>query len=762
MLGLIVLSVLLPAVELSLSKNHTLYIVALAAYPDTVIIPSWNGGASLTPAARVAVDEINNDSSILPDYRLELLERDDACDITFKAVTSFIETSFYSGKQVIGMVGPGCSEGALAIGELSKHDSIATLMVSVATTVELDNRTAYPYILRTVSSSYVYVKTYFDLMRQNNWKSVAVLFDYYRTYFSYTFDKFKDELMQNGNITFVGGVTETYFPLDALVQSRARVILGFLGGQVAPQLLCLAYHKKIMYPTYQWVFHDRSPNEFENGASFPLVDPSCPEGMCVCSGWELQAVLNNAIFCHYKLQRDYSDNTSLISGENFATFFNDTYKPAVQEYIAEKDIPYPIDLLYGPTYYDTVWSLARALDRADRMDNVSLKDYWPARGVSQLQTTKTILKRFFDTDFSFEGASGRISFSNVTGDTSTVVNIYQLGNNSDEPIASVTLLGVFDGTNLSLTVKGNFITDTFHTELVTLDIRAAVLFIVLQIVAFVSTVSLHIINVIYRHSAALKATSPKLNHIIFLGCYMIIAATMIFIVLGSFKPTTPNFAVQDFLCNAFWWLLVLGFTIIFGIMIGRLWRIYRIFTHFDDPGSLLSNYHLLGFVGLLISISSGCLVLWMVIDRLKYDIINTSIIDFNVIVYWDCNCRHFVFWILGLVLFLGILLGMMVTLAVLTRHITNRNFKYTKSTTALAYLLGILMCTGVPIYALFLHNTFNVNVTHSFMCVVLVSSVYLCNILIFLPPVVSIYREKYSSLCSSKQASNGIVPFSVK
>ena len=267
------------------------------------------------------------------------------------------------------------------------------------------------------------------------------------------------------------------------------------------------------------------------------------------------------------------------------------------------------------------------------MDNVSLKDYWPARGVSQLQTTKTILKRFFDTDFSFEGASGRISFSNVTGDTSTVVNIYQLGYNSDEPIASVTLLGVFDITNLSLTVKGNFITDTFHTELVTLDIRAAVLFIVLQIVALVSTVSLHIINVIYRHSAALKATSPKLNHIIFLGCYSCIAATMIFIVLGSFKPTTPNFAVQDFLCNAFWWLLVLGFTIIFGIMIGRLWRIYRIFTHFDDPGSLLSNYHLLGFVGLLISISSGCLVLWMVIDRLKYDIINTSINDFNVIVY---------------------------------------------------------------------------------------------------------------------------------
>ena len=738
MLGLIVLSVLLPTVDLSLSKNHTLYIVALAAYPDTVIMPSWDGGASLTPAARVAVDEINNDSSILPDYRLELLERDDGCDITFKAAASFVETSFYSGKQVVGMVGPGCSEAALAIGELSTHDSTATLMVSVATTVELNNRTAYPYILRTVSTSYVYVKTYFDLMRQNNWKNVAVMFDYYRTYFSHTFDKFKDEfakVVPDGNITFVGGVTKSYLPLDALVQSRARVILGFLGGEVAPQLLCLAYHKKIMYPTYQWVFHDRSPNEFEKG---------CPEGTCDCSGWELQAVLNNAIFCHYKLQRDYSDNTTLISGKNFTTFLNDTYEPAVLEYIAEKNISYPIDLLYGPTYYDTVWSLARALDRADRM-NVSLKDYWPARGISQLHTTKTILEHFFDADFLFEGASGRISFSNVTGDTSTVVNIYQLGNNSKEPIASVTLLGVFDGTNLSLTVKGNFITDTFHTELVTLDIRAAVLFIVLQIVAFVLTVSLHIINVIYRHSAALKATSPKLNHIIFLGCYMIIAATMIFIVLGSFKPTTPNFAVQDFLCNAFWWLLVLGFTIIFGIMIGRLWRIYRIFTHFEDPGNLLSNYHLLGFVGLLVCISSGCLVLWMVTDRLNFDIINTSIIDFNVIVYWDCNCRHFVFWILALLLFLGILLGMMVTLAVLTRHITNHNFKYTKSTTALAYLLGILLYTGVPIYALFLHNTFNVNLTHSCMCVVLVGSVYLCNILIFLPPVVSLYREKRGS-----------------
>ena len=740
MLGLMVLSLLLPTVEPS--KNHTLYIIALAAYPDTVIAPSWDGGASLTPAARVAVDEINNDSSILPDYRLELIEKDDGCDITFKAITSFVDASFYSGKQVVGMVGPGCSEAALAIGGLSTQASAAMLMVSVATTVKLTNRRAYPYILRTVSTTYVYVKTYFDLMEKNNWKKVAVLFDYYRTYFSYTFDKFRDEFAKrvpDGNITFVGGVTPSYFPLDALEQSHTRVILGFLGGEVAPQLLCLAYHRKIYYPTYQWVFHDRSIHEFENGSS--ITDKSCPNGVCVCTGWELQLVLNNAIFCHYKLQRDDTDSTTLISGGNFTTFFN-KLSPAVHKYIAEKDIPYPIDLLYAPTYYDTVWSLARALDRAVRVDSVSLKDYWPALGVSQLHTTQTILAQFFDSDFSFEGASGRISYSNMTGDSSTVVEVYQLYNNSIAPVASRKLLGVFNGTMLPSLKTGTFIPDAFSIELVALKYEVAVMFLVLLVVALAMTVSLHLINVIYRHNAAIKATSPKLNHFIFVGCYMIIAASMIFIVLGSFKSTTPNKPVHDFFCNAFWWLLVLGFTVIFGIMIGRLWRIYRIFTHFQDPGNLLSNYHLLGFVGCLVCISSGCLMVWMATDQLRYEVISRPIAEFKESVHWDCSCEHWVFWILALLIFLGVLLTTMVTLALLTRHVTNTNFKYTKSTTILAYLLGILLYAGVPVYVLFQHDANLVNLTHSVMCLVLVGSVYLCNAFIFLPPIFSLFREK--------------------
>lgn len=758
MLGLIVFSLFLPAVELS--KDHVLHIVALAAYPDNVTSPSWDGGASLTPAAIVAVNEINNDSSILPDYRLELIDRDDGCDLSFKAVTSFVESSFYSDKQVVGMVGPGCSEAALAIGGLSTHDSITTLMVSVATTVELINRTAYPYILRTVSTSYIYVKAYFELMVQNKWKNVAVLFDYYRTYFSYTFYKFRDEFaatITNGSITFVGGVTRTYFPLDALVQSHSRIILGFLGGELAPQLLCLAYHKKIYYPAYQWVFHDRSVNEFENGKSFTLVDPSCPGGQCSCSGWDFQVVLKNAIFCHYKLERDFSDNTTLISGENFTEFFN-KYSPAVNRYIQEKRWNPPLDLLYGPTYYDTVWSLARALDLAVRRNNVSLKDYWPARGgISQLQTTKTILARFFDEDFSFEGASGRIAYSIATGDTNTAVEVYQLYTNSVATTASRNLLGVFNGTKLPLLSSGNFIPDKFETELVALNIYAAGTFIVLLIVALVWTVSLHIINVVYRYTASIKATSPKLNHVIFIGCYMIMAATMIFIVSNSFKSHTSNISLQGFLCNAFWWLMVLGFTLIFGIIITRLWRIYRIFTHFQNPGNHLSNYHLLGFVGLLVCTITIFLVVWAVTDPLRYQLLSSSIPNFRILEYWDCNCKYFIFWILALLIFLAVLLGIMVTLAFLTRHVTNANFKYTKSTALLVYVLGVMLYAGVPIYAVFLHSEY-IDLSDSVMCIVLVGSICTCNVFIFLPPVISLCTERSTVYAVQNKQALSMLP----
>ena len=144
------------------NSSHTLYIIAMAPYPDPLpdLDPSWDGGASLIPAARLAVLEINNRSDVLGGFRLELLEEDSGCQITSKAVIGFVKnvlppaaagvaagsfgantnaatsttssgaSSTSSPRQVVGVVGPGCSGAAVAVASLANRPTVKTIQAS--------------------------------------------------------------------------------------------------------------------------------------------------------------------------------------------------------------------------------------------------------------------------------------------------------------------------------------------------------------------------------------------------------------------------------------------------------------------------------------------------------------------------------------------------------------------------------------------------------------------------------------------------------
>ena len=69
-------------------------------------------------AAKLAVEIINNRSDILHGYTLELLRGDSGCNVVSKASTSLVENLFYKGKQVVGIIGPGCSTAGLFVSNI--------------------------------------------------------------------------------------------------------------------------------------------------------------------------------------------------------------------------------------------------------------------------------------------------------------------------------------------------------------------------------------------------------------------------------------------------------------------------------------------------------------------------------------------------------------------------------------------------------------------------------------------------------------------
>ena len=108
--------------EANLSDKSTIHFLVMAPYPDCPPFkPSWEIGPSLVPAAMVAKDHINRREDILKDYTIELIVDDSGCDITSKGINTIIYHLFYSGKNVVGIIGPGCSEATLVTAPLMSN-----------------------------------------------------------------------------------------------------------------------------------------------------------------------------------------------------------------------------------------------------------------------------------------------------------------------------------------------------------------------------------------------------------------------------------------------------------------------------------------------------------------------------------------------------------------------------------------------------------------------------------------------------------------
>ena len=89
------------------SDKIPLHFLVMAPYPDCPPFnPSWEGGPAVVPAAIVAKDLINQRDDIFRDYRIEFIVSDSGCNMSTKAVNSFLHGLFYSGRNVVGIIGP--------------------------------------------------------------------------------------------------------------------------------------------------------------------------------------------------------------------------------------------------------------------------------------------------------------------------------------------------------------------------------------------------------------------------------------------------------------------------------------------------------------------------------------------------------------------------------------------------------------------------------------------------------------------------------
>nr|XP_006813974.1 PREDICTED: gamma-aminobutyric acid type B receptor subunit 2-like [Saccoglossus kowalevskii] len=120
-------------------------------------------------------------------------------------------------------------------------------------------------------------------------------------------------------------------------------------------------------------------------------------------------------------------------------------------------------------------------------------------------------------------------------------------------------------------------------------------------------------NMKFRKHRYIKMSSPFLNNLIIIGgiiCYS-------YIYLLGLDGININDRTFENICTVRSWMLAVGFTIAFGAMFSKTWRVYSIFTNIKMKKKVIKDNTLYGIVGMLLLFDVVILVAWGLKDPLR-------------------------------------------------------------------------------------------------------------------------------------------------
>ncbi|XP_061398054.1 uncharacterized protein LOC133333781 [Musca vetustissima] len=336
---------------------------------------------------------------------------------------------------------------------------------------------------------------------------------------------------------------------------------------------------------------------------------------------------------------------------------------------------------YAPQTYDAVWAIALSLRAAE--------DRWRKDPMQQSKLDRFDYTRSdMATEFlqqmgklDFLGVSGPVSFSGP--DRIGTTAFYQIQNGQLEPIAlyypAENALDFrcphckrvkWHGGQVPIAKR------VFKVRVATIAPMAFYTIATLSSVGIAMALAFLAFNLHFRKLKAIKLSSPKLSNITAVGCIFVYTAV---ILLGLDYSTLPSpedtFAT---VCTARVYLLSAGFSLAFGSMFAKTYRVHRIFTRtgsvFKDK--MLQDIQLILLVCGLLLVDGLVVTLWVVTDPMERHLHNLTLEISNIdrsVVYQPqvevCRSQHTQTWLGALYSYKGLLLVVGVYMAWETRHV---------------------------------------------------------------------------------------------
>ncbi|XP_011501119.1 PREDICTED: gamma-aminobutyric acid type B receptor subunit 2-like [Ceratosolen solmsi marchali] len=492
----------------------------------------------------------------------------------------------HSGPHKVMLFGAACTQVTDPIAKASKHWRLTQL--SYADTHPMFTSDSFPNFFRIVPSENAFNAPRFALLAQFNWTRVGTIYQNEPRY-ALAHNRLVSDLDQN-DIEVVESqsfATEVTTALEKLKGKDVRIILGNFNEVWARKIFCEAHRLKMYGRKYQWVIVGMYTEEW-------WLRPDI-----VCASLELQEALHGTILTDLlPLSTEQQITVSGITPDEYLT-----------EYDARRGTDY--SRFHGYTY-DGIWAVALAIQHVARR----IRHFRRNQTVADFRYRDELWERLFLEalkNTSFEGVTGPVRFYDNERKAYILLKQFQSGNEVKvgEYDAITGTLDFTRGQPLVWRGKSPPKDRTLHIiEHSTVNITIYAVLASAASLGIVMAAVFLAINIKYRNQRYIKMSSPHLNNLIIVGC-MLTYSSVIFLGLDSQLSSVTAF---PYICTARAWLLMAGFSLAFGSMFSKTWRVHSIFTDVKLNKKVIKDYQLFMVVGVLLFIDLAIMTTWQVAD----------------------------------------------------------------------------------------------------------------------------------------------------
>ena len=626
------------------------------------------------------------------------------------SISDILRRSDPQGDPVV-ILGPPCDDST---NDLVRLTSSSTNLISVsyaATTPQVNNATFFRNFFRTVPSysdlnaALKYLLLHFD------WENVCIVLEsqpYYNT---------AAEAFQYLNLTIIQSIPPALLEFIT-TNSYCHIFIVYAQPKHLPSILCQAYNNELTGEYYQWIFL----------GNVEMSDLITEEASLNCSQYHLQMASQSSLIVNFNENERSSSSDIGLSRQGF----EDQIKSALNMNVTRKD------LIAAASAYDAAWAIAVSLNETAvklRETNQSIRDYVP---LGNKDVSNAIINAF--ESVSFKGVSTTVNFTNANHNTPKAIAVSQV---QDEELVDI---GLYTAAKLNMSYFGNRLKwigegpprDRPVQLSESVPLWAQVLMFATSGLGSMALVLFLVVNLYFREKKVIKASSPHINTLILFGCLLGLIAVSTY-TLTSIEGIKLH--TRSAFCNTTLWLVNIMFTLSFGALLAKTWRVGAVFRNPWSKRRIYKDYVLFIIVLILLAVDVLILTIWMTTSPLYISVrIIRSPSAIKELSFCSLSGEGVYFSFLVMV-YKCILLLLGCFLATQTRGITATLFNDSKYIAVAIYTVFLIVIIGLPMAIFFILSRY-VLLGFFAMTLTIAGLSFTISFVLFIPKLILLYKTR--------------------